>query len=82
LKPSNDPQPSKEKPPRPLVSIGLPVFNGENFIEAAVNSILKQTFTDFELIIADNASTDRTQAICENFAGSDNRVVYRAMPKT
>jgi len=77
LKLSNNRQLSNKRPYRPLVTIGLPVFNGENFIEAAVKSILKQTFTDFELIIADNASTDRTQAICEGFSRSDNRVVYR-----
>ena len=81
LNPSNDRHLTSERPYRPLVSIGLPVFNGENFIEAAVDSILKQTLTDFELIIADNASTDRTQAICESFAGSDNRVVYRRNAK-
>lgn len=74
---SNNRQLSNKRPYKPLVTIGLPVFNGENFIEAAVKSILKQTFTDFELIIADNASTDGTQAICEGFARSDNRVVYR-----
>lgn len=59
---------------RPLVSIGLPVYNGENFIEAAIESILNQSFTDFELIISDNASTDRTAAICRGYAERDRRV--------
>ena len=61
---------------RPLVSIGLPVYNGENFIEAAIGSILNQTFTDFELIISDNASTDHTAAICQGYAERDRRVRY------
>jgi glycosyltransferase involved in cell wall biosynthesis len=58
------------------VSIGLPVFNGENYLEAAVDSILAQTFKDFELIISDNASTDRTQEICQRYCGRDSRVRY------
>jgi glycosyltransferase involved in cell wall biosynthesis len=47
----------------PLVSVGLFVYNGERFMEGALNSILNQTFTDFELIVSDNASTDRTGEI-------------------
>lgn len=61
---------------RPRVSIGMPVYNGEEYLEAAITSILTQTFTDFELIISDNASTDRTQTICEEFAARDARVRY------
>jgi len=56
------------------LSIGLPVYNGELFIERAIESILAQTFTDFELIISDNASTDSTQEICQNFSKMDNRI--------
>ena len=56
------------------LSIGLPVYNGELFIERAIKSILAQTFTDFELIISDNASTDSTQEICQNFSKKDNRI--------
>jgi len=51
----------------PLVSVGLFVFNGERFIEGALLSILNQTYTDFELIISDNASTDRTGEIAEGY---------------
>jgi glycosyltransferase involved in cell wall biosynthesis len=58
------------------VSIGLPVFNGEDYLQEAVDSILGQTFEEFELIICDNASTDRTQEICEAYAMSDARVRY------
>lgn len=60
----------------PLVSIGLPIYNGERFLRAAIESILGQTFTDFELILCDNASTDSTQAICEVMAAADSRVRY------
>jgi len=60
----------------PLVSIGLPVFNGENYIKDALDSILAQTYTDFELIIVDNASTDQTPLICRAYAAKDNRIRY------
>ncbi len=60
----------------PRVSIGLPVYNGENFLEKAIESLLVQTFDDFELIISDNASTDRTEAICQAHAAQDHRVRY------
>jgi hypothetical protein len=58
------------------VSIGIPVFNGENFLEDAIRSVLAQSFADLELIIADNASTDRTEQIGRDFAASDRRVRY------
>lgn len=61
----------------PRVSIGMPVFNGERHIEQALNSIVTQTFDDFELIISDNASTDRTADICRNYAARDRRIRYR-----
>ena len=60
----------------PLVSIGLFVYNGERFIEQSLRSILNQTFTDFELIVSDNASTDRTAEIVEAFAKRDDRICY------
>jgi glycosyltransferase involved in cell wall biosynthesis len=61
---------------KPRVSIGLPVFNGEKYLKAALDSILAQTFIDFELIISDNASTDNTQRICQEYAGKDSRIRY------
>jgi glycosyltransferase involved in cell wall biosynthesis len=64
----------------PLVSVGLPVFNGENYLAQAIESILGQTLTDLELIISDNASTDRTEEICRKFAAADPRVVYHRNP--
>jgi glycosyltransferase involved in cell wall biosynthesis len=60
----------------PRVSIGLPVFNGSEYLQEALNSLLAQTFADFELIIADNASTDNTQTICEEYVARDPRVRY------
>lgn len=59
-----------------LVSIGMPVHNGEHYLEQAVRSNLDQTYPHFELIIADNASTDRTRELCEAFAQSDRRIRY------
>jgi glycosyltransferase involved in cell wall biosynthesis len=60
----------------PLVSIGLFVYNGERFLEETLYSILNQTFTDFELIISDNASTDRTGEIAKAHAKRDDRIRY------
>jgi glycosyltransferase involved in cell wall biosynthesis len=60
----------------PLVSVGLFVYNGERFLEEALHSILNQTFTAFELIISDNASTDRTGDIAEAYAKRDDRIRY------
>jgi glycosyltransferase involved in cell wall biosynthesis len=60
----------------PKVSIGLAVYNGEQYLREAIDSILAQTFTDFELIISDNASTDRTEKICRDYAASDSRIRY------
>ena len=61
---------------RPKVSIGFAVFNGEKTIHKALNSILSQTFRDFELIISDNASSDSTEKICEMYKLKDNRIKY------
>jgi glycosyltransferase involved in cell wall biosynthesis len=60
----------------PRVSVGLAVYNGERFINEALSSLLCQTFDDFELIISDNASTDRTEDICREYAAGDSRVHY------
>lgn len=61
---------------RPHVSIGVPVFNGEKFLAAALDSLLAQTYEDFELLISDNASTDSTPEICRRYAAMDRRVRY------
>ncbi len=63
-------------PPEPTLSIGLPVYNGARFLTKALDSILAQTFTDFELILSDNASSDRTEEICREYAARDARIRY------
>ena len=60
----------------PRVSIGLPVYKGENFIRETIDSLLGQSFEDFELVICDNASPDRTEEICRTYAKQDKRVRY------
>ena len=60
----------------PLVSIGLFLYNGDRFLAAAIESILNQTFKDFELIISDNCSTDRSEEICRKYAAQDDRIRY------
>ena len=60
----------------PNVSIGFPVYNGGNYIKEAINSILSQTYTDFEMIISDNGSTDNTMEICNSYAIKDLRIRY------
>ena len=60
----------------PTISIGLPVYNGERFISQAIECMLDQTFDDLELVICDNASTDRTAEICKEYQARDSRVRY------
>ncbi len=64
----------------PKVSIGLAVYNGEDYLDEAIQSILNQTFTDFELIISDNASTDSTPEICKKYLAVDKRIRYSCNP--
>ncbi len=61
---------------RSRVSIGLPVYNRKQFLRETLDSVLAQTFEDFELIISDNASTDGTEEICREYANRDTRVRY------
>lgn len=58
------------------LTIGMPVYNGAATIRAALDSLLAQTFDDFQIIISDNGSTDETQSICEAYAARDPRVSY------
>ena len=60
----------------PLVSIGLPVFNGEKDLARAINALLNQDYNNLEIIISDNGSTDRTPEICEEFLKKDSRIKY------
>jgi glycosyltransferase involved in cell wall biosynthesis len=59
-----------------LVTIGLPVYNSERYLRQSLDSLLAQTYSDFVLVISDNASTDRTQEICQQYASADSRIKY------
>jgi glycosyltransferase involved in cell wall biosynthesis len=72
--------PGPDSSAAPTLSIGLPVYNGERFLDQALDALLAQTFTDFELIISDNASTDGTEAICRRYAAQDPRIRYVRQP--
>ena len=68
-------------PTSPRVSVAVPVYNGERHLPAAVESVLGQTFTDFELVLCDNASTDCTEELCRGYAARDKRVRYHRNPR-
>lgn len=61
---------------RPVVSIGMPAYNGERYLRQALDSLLAQDYGNFELIISDNASTDTTPEICRAYAMRDRRIRY------
>lgn len=60
----------------PRLSIGLPVYNGEKYVAESIDALLGQSYTNFELIISDNASNDATGEICRWYAKEDSRVRY------
>ena len=59
-----------------LVSIGMPIFNGETYLEEAIVSLLSQTYTNLELVISDNYSNDHTRDICLKYQEKDHRIIY------
>lgn len=61
---------------QPRVSLGVPVYNAANYLAEAIDCALAQTFEDWELIVADNASTDDTPSICEQYVSRDPRIRY------
>jgi glycosyltransferase involved in cell wall biosynthesis len=63
----------------PKVSVGMPVYNGERYLKEALDSILAQSFDNFELVISDNASTDSTEEICRTYVHKDERIRYFRM---
>ena len=65
---------NKSNKSKPLVSIGLPVYNGEDYIEKCLSSIVAQNYENIEVIVSDNQSTDATFEICERFAQEDDRI--------
>ena len=74
---SPDPRPS---PAVPQLTIGLVVYNGERYLRAALDSLRAQTYTNFEMIISDNASTDATEQIARDVASRDERIRYIRHP--
>lgn len=79
--PEQDTADSEQEKRLPKASIGLPVYNGEAFLNEALDSLLGQTFKDFELIISDNASTDATADIIARHAAVDARIKYVRQPE-
>jgi glycosyltransferase involved in cell wall biosynthesis len=65
----------------PRLSIGLPVYNGENHLTESIEALLGQSYEDFELIISDNASTDSTADICRTYGRQDSRIRYIRQPR-
>lgn len=65
---------------QPLVSIGIPVYNGERSIKQALDALRSQTYDNLELVISDNASTDSTGEICREYATKDRRIKYLRNP--
>ena len=63
------------------LTIGVPVYNGERYIEQTISSLLHQTYSDFVLIIADNASSDSTEEICRALQREDSRIAYLRHPE-
>jgi glycosyltransferase involved in cell wall biosynthesis len=59
-----------------LVSLGVPVYNGERFIRRVLDSLIGQTYKNLEIVLSDNASTDRTAEICQEYVARDRRIRY------
>ncbi len=60
----------------PLVTIGIPTYNRANFLVQTIESVLNQTYNNIEIVISDNASTDQTQSLCEQYKSRDTRITY------
>ena len=69
------------RPGDAVITIGMPVHNGEKYIREAIDSVLGQSFADFRLLISDNASTDSTADICASYAERDARICYTRQQK-
>ena len=61
---------------KPMITVGIPVYNGEQYIKKAINSVLTQSYTNFILIVSDNGSTDSTKKICEKLAKDNSKIRY------
>lgn len=67
--------------PEPLVSVGLPVHNGAAFLAEALDGLLTQEYSRLEILVSDNASTDGTQEIAEDYASRHENILYRRSPE-
>ena len=67
-------------PHKPMVTIGIPVYNREKLLGRTLDCLLAQTYTDFEILISDNASTDNTETLCREYAAKDSRFRYVRQP--
>lgn len=65
---------NRDKTESPFFSVIIPVYNNEKTIEKCVDSILLQSYENFELILVNDGSTDSTPEICDRYAGADNRI--------
>lgn len=70
---------AESKQNAPLITIGMPIYNEERFIERALDSLRQQDYSNLQILISDNASTDRTGEICQRAAEQDERIVYERM---
>jgi len=66
----------KGKASEPLVSVGLPVYNGENYLQVTLNALLEQSYSNIQIIISDNGSDDNTPKICQKAFSADKRIKY------
>ncbi|MCL2695165.1 MAG: glycosyltransferase [Clostridiales bacterium] len=67
---------------QPLISVIVPVFNAEKYLDACINSILQQTYQNLEIILVDDGSTDKSLAICDDFARKDTRIIVIYQPNS
>jgi glycosyltransferase involved in cell wall biosynthesis len=65
----------------PKLSVGLPVYNGAKYLAEAIDALLGQSYTDLELIISDNGSTDGTADVCRHYEAQDPRIRYLRQPR-
>lgn len=67
---------------QPKISVVVPIYNAEKFLSSCVDSILSQTFKDFELLLVDDGSPDNSGAICDEYAKTDSRIRVFHIPNS
>lgn len=68
-------------PETPMVSVLMTAYNREKYISEAIESVLESSYNDFELVIVDDCSSDKTVEIAKQFEAKDNRVRYSLMKR-